>query len=76
MERYTGPMKMNPPPLLWYVGLAHHSLMYVHGSLERAQIVDTQWLNSLLHDSNPIEWGGYNADLDVWSSDRRTTLPP
>ena len=28
MERYTGPKKVNP--LLWYVSLAHHSLMYVH----------------------------------------------
>ena len=28
MERYTGPKKANP--LLWYVGMAHHSLMYVH----------------------------------------------
>ena len=27
MERYTGPKKVN---LFWYVGLAHHSLMYVH----------------------------------------------
>ena len=33
------------------------------GSLERGQIVGTQWLNSLLHDPNPIEWGGYNAAL-------------
>ena len=35
----------------------------LHGSLERAQVVDTQWLNSLLHDPNPIEWGGYNVAL-------------
>ena len=35
----------------------------LQGSLERAQVVDTQWLNSLLHDLNPIEWGGYNAAL-------------
>ena len=35
----------------------------LQGSLERAQVVDTQWLNSLLHDPNPIEWGGYNAAL-------------
>ena len=25
--------------------------------------MDTQWLNSLLHDPNPIEYGGYNAAL-------------
>ena len=25
--------------------------------------MDTQWLNSLLHDPKPIEWGGYNAAL-------------
>ena len=35
----------------------------LQGSLQRAQIVDTQWLNSLLHDPNPIEWGGYHAAL-------------
>ena len=35
----------------------------LQGSLERAQVVDTQWLNSLLHDPNPIEWGGCNAAL-------------
>ena len=35
----------------------------LQGSLERVQVVDTQRLNSLLHDPNPIEWGGYNAAL-------------
>ena len=35
----------------------------LQGSPERATIVDTQWLNSLLHDPIPIEWGGYNAAL-------------
>ena len=63
MERYTGPNKVNPPVVICRSGPPFTDVCALQGSLERAQVVDTQWLNSLIHDPNPIEWGGYNAAL-------------
>ena len=40
-----------------------HDVCALQGSLEHAQVVDIQWLNSLIHDPSPIEWGGYHAAL-------------
>ena len=59
MERYTGPKKV----VVCRSGPPFTDVCALQGSLERAQIVDTQWLNSHLHNPNSIEWEGYNAAL-------------
>ena len=63
MERHPGPKKVNPPLVVCRSGPPFTDVFALRGSLERAQVVDTQWLNSLMHDPNPIEWGGYDAAL-------------
>ena len=63
MEQYTGPKKMNPPLVVCSSGQPFTDVCALRGSLELAQIEHTQWLNSLLHDPNPIEWRGYDAAL-------------
>jgi len=63
MERYTGPKKVNPPLVVCRSGPPLTDVCALQGSLERAHIKETQWLNSRLHDPNPIEQGGYNAAL-------------
>ena len=45
MERYTGPKKVNPPLVVCRFGPPFTDVCALQGSLERAQIVDTQWLN-------------------------------
>ena len=74
MERYTGPRKVNPPLVVCRSGPPFTDVCALQGRLERAQVVDTQWLNSLLHDPNPIEWGGYaDALARVECSPKPTT---
>ena len=57
------PEESEPPLVVCRSGPPFTDVCALQGSLERAQVVDTQWLNALLHDPNPIEWGGYNAAL-------------
>ena len=63
MERYTGPKKVNSPLVVCRSGPPFSDVCALQGRLERAQVVDTQWQISLLHDPNHIEWRGYNAAL-------------
>ena len=63
MARYTGPKKVNHSLVACRPGPPFTDVCALQGGLERAQVVDTQWLNSLLHEPSPIEWGGYNAAL-------------
>ena len=49
MERYTGPKKMNPPLVVCRSGPPFTDVCALQGNLERAQTVDTLWLNSHLH---------------------------
>ena len=51
MERYTGPKKVNPPLVLCRSGPPFTDVCALQGSLERAQVVDTQWLYWKLNES-------------------------
>ena len=55
MERYTGPKKVNPPLVVYRSGPPFTGVCALQGSLERTQIVDTKWLNAILHDPNPVK---------------------
>ncbi len=68
LERYTGPKKVNPPDVVCRSGPSFTDVCALHARVERAQLIDTHWLNSLLHD-----WTGL---MLLWREQNHPPKPP
>ena len=63
LEHYTGPSKLNPPPLPAKALSAEESQLQC-AAVRSSQQRDAAWLSKIHENDQPVEWAGFNAQQD------------